>query len=86
MARYSVQIKPSAVRELEAIPQKVIRQRVVRRIQALADEPRPVGCEKLTGQDRYRVRQGQYRIIYAIEDRALVVFVVKVARRSSAYR
>ena len=86
MARYSVKIKPSAVREIESIPQKKSRQRIVRRIQSLADDPRPQGSEKLSGQERYRVRQGQYRIVYSIEDRQLVVFVVKVAHRSNVYR
>ena len=86
MARYSLEIKPSAVREIEAIPQKKLRQRIVQRIQALADDPRPPGCEKLTGQDRYRVRQGQYRVAYSIEDQALIVFIVKVSHRSSVYR
>jgi mRNA interferase RelE/StbE len=86
VARYSVQIKPSAVRELEAIPQKKIRQRIVQRIQSLGDDPRPPGCEKLTGQERYRVRQGQYRIVYAIEDDAVVVYVVRIGHRSSVYR
>ena len=86
MARYSVEIKPSAVREIEAIPQKKLRQKIVRRIRSLADDPRPHECEKLTGQDRYRVRQGQYRVVYSIEDRALVVFVVKISHRSSVYR
>ena len=86
MARYSIQIKPSAVREIEAIPQKKLRQGIVRRIHALADDPRPPGCEKLTGQDKYRVRQGQYRIVYSVEDQLLVVNVVKVGHRSSVYR
>jgi mRNA interferase RelE/StbE len=86
VARYSVQIKPSAVRELEAIPQKKIRQRIVQRIQSLGDDPRPPGCEKLTGQERYRVRQGQYRIVYAIEDDAVVVYVVRIGHRSSVHR
>ncbi len=86
MARYSVQIKPSAVRELETIPHKKVRQRIVQRIRSLGDDPRPPGSEKLTGQDRYRVRQGQYRIVYAIEADALVVYVVKIAHRSRVYR
>ena len=86
MARYRVLIKPSAVREIEAIPQKRQRQRIVSRIRALANDPRPPGCEKLTGQDRYRVRQGQYRIVYSVEDDALVVYVVKVGHRSDVYR
>ncbi len=86
MARYSVEIKPSAVREIEAIPLKKLRQRVVQRIRTLGDDPRPTGCEKLTGQDRYRVRQGQYRIIYEVQDDVLVVIVVRVGHRSSVYR
>jgi mRNA interferase RelE/StbE len=86
VARYRLEIKPSAVREIEAIPLKKVRQRIVRRIQALSEDPRPIGCEKLTGHDRYRLRQGNYRVVYAIEDQALVVFVVKVGHRSSVYR
>lgn len=58
-----IAIKPSAVREIETIPQKKVRQRVVKRIEALAGEPWPPGCEKFTGHDRYRVRQGPYRIV-----------------------
>lgn len=86
MARYKILIKPSAVRELEAVPQKKQRQRIVARIRALADDPRPPGCEKLSGQDRYRVRQGAYRIIYSVEDSDLIVYVVKVGQRGSVYR
>ena len=74
------------MREIEAIPQKRHRQRVVSRIRALADTPRPPGCEKLTGQDRYRVRQGAYRIVYWVEDDSLVVYVVKVGHRGEVYR
>lgn len=87
MARYSVQLKASAAKEIEAIGQKRDRQRIVRRIRALADDPRPPGCEKLTGGgDRYRVREGRYRIVYAIEDDRLVVWVVKVGHRKDVYR
>ena len=86
MARYRVLIKPSAAREIEAIPQKTHRQRVVSRIRAFADDPRPRGCEKLTGQDRYRVRQGPYRIVYSVEDDALLVYVVRVGQRGEVYR
>lgn len=86
MARYSLFIKPSAVKEIEAIDNMLDRRRVVRRIHALADEPRPPGCEKLSAQDRYRVRQGVYRILYSIEDERLVVSVVKVAHRKDVYR
>jgi mRNA interferase RelE/StbE len=86
MARYRVLIKPSALRELEALPQKKQRQRVIARIAALGDDPRPQGCEKLTVQERYRIRQGPYRIVYAIQDDQLVVYVVKVGHRGSVYR
>jgi mRNA interferase RelE/StbE len=87
VARYSVRLRASAVREIEHIEPKKVRRQVVRRIGALADDPRPPGCEKLSGQsDRYRVRQGAYRIVYSVEDLVLVVYVVKVGHRSSVYR
>jgi mRNA interferase RelE/StbE len=86
MGRYRVLIKPSAVREIESIPQKKQRQRIVGKIEALSDDPRPAGCEKLSGRERYRVRHGVYRIVYAIEDDRLVVFVVEAGHRSSVYR
>lgn len=86
MARYKIYIKPSAVREIEDIPDKKDRQRIVERINKLADDPRPPGCEKLSGQDRYRVRQGWYRIVYGIDDRDLEVYVVKVGHRKDVYR
>lgn len=86
MARYRVAIKASALREIEAIPHKARRQRIVERIGQLTDDPRPLGCEKLTGADRYRIRQGPYRIVYCIADEAVTVYVVKVGHRSSVYR
>ena len=80
MAGYSLRIKKSAAKELEAIPGKKDRQRLVRKINGLADEPRPPGAEKLSGtKDRYRIRQGNYRVLYEIEDDQLIVFVVKIA-------
>lgn len=86
MARYRVLIKPSAVREIEAVPQKRQRQRIVARIESLADIPRPRGCEKLSNREQYRVRQSVYRIVYTVEDDELVVWVVKIGHRSSVYR
>ena len=87
MASYSVLIKPSAAKEIEAVDQKKDRQRIVASILALAEEPRPVGCEKLAGQDdRYRIRVGRFRIVYSIADPELVVLVVRVADRKDAYR
>ena len=76
MARFKLRIKKSAAKELEAIPRKSDRRRIVARISALADNPRPPGCRKLSGSERYRIRQGPYRIVYAIEDEQLVVYVV----------
>ena len=87
MASYSVLIKPSAAKETEAVDQKKDRQRIVASILALAEEPRPVGCEKLAGQDdRYRIRVGRFRIVYSIADAELVVLVVRVADRKDVYR
>ena len=86
MAKYSVELKRSALKELEAVPQKTVRQRLVRRIRALGSEPRPPGCEKLSGEHRYRVRQGAYRIVYEIQDDRLIVTVVKVGHRKDVYR
>ena len=85
MASYSVRIKPSAVKELEAIPRKD-RLRIVAKIRALADNPRPIGCEKLSGREQYRLRQGRYRIVYSISDPDQTVLIVKIAHRREAYR
>ena len=87
MASYRVLIKPSAAKEIEAVDQKKDRQRIVASILALADEPRPIGSEKLAGQsDRYRIRIGRYRVVYSIADDDLVVLVVRVADRKDVYR
>jgi mRNA interferase RelE/StbE len=87
VASYSVLIKPSAAREIEAVDKKKDRQRIVASILALAGEPRPVGCEKLAGQDdRYRIRVGRFRIVYSIADAELAVLVVRVADRKDVYR
>ena len=85
MASYSVSIKPSAVKELEGVPIKD-RRRIVRHIQGLATDPRPSGCEKLTGDDRYRVRQGDYRVVYGVDDVERQVLVVKIGHRRDVYR
>jgi mRNA interferase RelE/StbE len=84
--KYRILIKPSAVKEIEDIPLKKDRQRIVGRITKLSDDPRPHGCEKLSGRDRYRLRQGRYRIVYSIEDKDFVVTVVKIAHRKDVYR
>ena len=87
MGRFRVEIKPSAVKEIEAVGQKKDRQRIVAAISALSANPRPQGCEKLSGRnDQYRTRIGDYRIAYAIEDSRLVVYVVKGGHRRQVYR
>jgi len=86
VARYRLLIKPSAVKEIEAIPLKRDRQRLVERISKLAEDPRPSGSEKISGQEKYRVRQGRYRILYSIEAQDLLVQVVKVGHRKDVYR
>ena len=86
MGKYKVSIKRSAVKEIEAIPQKKERQRIIQRIGKLASDPRPPGSRKLSGHDRYRIRQGSYRIVYGIEDKELAVVVVKVGQRKDIYR
>jgi len=87
VASYRVFIKPSAAKEIEAVGQKKDRERIVASIRTLARDPRPVGCEKLSGApDRYRLRVGRYRIIYSIGDAGLLVVVVRVGHRKDVYR
>ena len=85
MAAYSVLITRSAEKEIAHLPVG-IRRLVVRRIQALAHDPRPHGSQKLTGEEKYRIRQGDYRVVYTIEDAIITVTVVRVAHRSEVYR
>ena len=85
MERYRLLVKKSVARDLYDVPKKDVR-RILKRIETLAVNPRPNGCEKLTDQERYRVRQGSYRIIYEVQDDALVVVVVKVGHRKNVYR
>ncbi|MGH7628817.1 MAG: type II toxin-antitoxin system RelE family toxin [Gemmatimonadales bacterium] len=85
VASYRVLIKPSAVKELEAMPLKA-RRKLAGKIGALGDEPRPHGAEKLSGQEHYRIRQGEYRAVYSIDDGDRTVLVVKVAHRRNVYR
>lgn len=85
MASYELVIKRSVAKELRSIPNQDV-ERIVRRIQALADDPRPPGCEKLSGRERYRLRQGIYRVLYEVHDQQVTVVVVKVAKRDTIYR
>lgn len=85
MEKYSVLIKPSAVKELEAINKRDLR-RITNRILSLSENPRPQGAEKLSDNDKYRVRQGNYRIVYSVEDNNRTVLIVKVGHRREVYR
>ena len=85
MAKYKISFKKSVAKDLRAIPKKDV-SRILNRIDTLAEEPRAEGCIKLSSQERYRVRQGLYRIVYEIRETVLVVHVVKVGHRSSIYK
>lgn len=85
MAAYKVFFRKSVWKDLELIPDKDLK-KILKRIEMLSDDPRPSGSEKLTGQDRYRLRQGKYRILYSIQDDELTVWVVKVGHRKDVYR
>jgi mRNA interferase RelE/StbE len=87
VAGYSLLIKSSAAKELDAAGSKADRQRIIQRIQALAEDLRPQGSEKLAGYvNRYRVRQGRYRIIYLIDDERREVTIFKIGHRKDVYR
>ena len=84
MARYKIVIKKSVAKDLRNIPKKDVK-RIVSAIRSLASNPRPEGAKKLSSQERYRLRQGNYRILYTIEDDVLTVYVVKVGDRRDVY-
>ena len=85
MERYKVEIKRSAEKEIESIQRKD-RLRIIKRIWSLSDEPRPSGAKKLSGEEKYRMRQGNYRILYQIYDEIITIVVVRVAHRRDVYR
>ena len=80
MASYKIIVKKSVAKDMKSIPKKDV-QRILSAIEKLADDPRPPQAKKLSGQERYRIRQGSYRILYTIEDDQLVICVVKVGNR-----
>jgi mRNA interferase RelE/StbE len=85
MERYKIVFRKSVAQDLRRIPTRDL-QRILAVVDSLSEEPRPSGSEKLSGQERYRVRQGSYRIIYEIRDDEVVVVVVKVGHRGDVYR
>lgn len=85
MAEFEIFFKESVWKDFNQIPKKDIK-KILKKIENLGDEPRPVGCEKLTGDEKYRIRQGRYRIIYSVQGKELTVWVVKVGHRKNVYR
>lgn len=85
MAKYKIEIKKSAVKEIKKLPAGTLK-KILSKIQKLSDNPRPFDCQKLSGDEKYRVRAGDYRILYAIEDSVLIVFIVKVGHRRDVYK
>jgi mRNA interferase RelE/StbE len=84
VAKYSLTIKKSAAKELQNIPKKDLL-KIIKRIQSLAENPRAAGSQKLSARQQYRVRQGDYRIIYSIDDKELLVDIVKIGHRREVY-
>ncbi|MEM9480158.1 MAG: type II toxin-antitoxin system RelE/ParE family toxin [Verrucomicrobiota bacterium] len=84
MAEYEIEFKRSVEKELKKIPERD-QIKILKRIAALSGDPRPNDCKKLSGQERYRIRQGNYRILYSIEDLKLIVTVVKIGNRRNVY-
>ena len=85
MVAYKVFFKKSVWKDFKSIPKNELTI-ILERIHSLSDNPRPSGSLKLSGQERYRLRQGRYRILYSIQDEELTVWVVKVAHRKKVYR
>ena len=85
MARFELRFKPSVAKDLRGVPKTEVR-RLLKRIEALGNDPRPASSEKLTGRDGYRIRQGVYRIVYSVDDAAVVIEVIKVGHRREVYR
>jgi mRNA interferase RelE/StbE len=84
MAEYEIYFKESVRKDLRKVPKSNLK-KILSRIRKLRDNPRPASCEKLSGQELYRVRQGKYRIVYSIQDNELTVWVIKVGHRKNVY-
>ena len=85
MGKYRVVFRKSVAKDLRPIPNQDLR-KILTAIESLSENPRPSGNEKLSGKDKYRIRQGNYRIIYEINDKEVVVIVVKVGHRKDVYQ
>lgn len=85
MAKFELVVRPSVVKDTKDIPAGELK-RILHRMEALRADPRPPGCVKLAGMEYYRIRQGNYRILYEIAEAQLIVVVVKVGHRRDVYR
>ena len=84
MGKYKIEFKKSAYKELKLIPKKELK-RILSKIESLSENPRPEGCKKLSALERYRIRQGDYRILYSIEDNVLIIYIVKISHRKNVH-
>ena len=82
---YAVSIRRSAQKELQSIPSP-FHENITEKVLSLGSTPRPPGCKILRGSDKWRIRIGNYRLIYEIDDGAKAVIVIKIAHRSDVYR
>ena len=85
MGKYKIEVKKSVYKDIRKIPKKDLR-KILQKIESLSLEPRPSTCEKLTNQEKYRIRQGDYRILYEISDRIITIVIVKIRYRKNAYK
>ena len=85
MAKYKISTRKPVLKELEDIPKKDL-QKVLKKIQALSANPRPQGSQKLSNKERYRIRHGNYRIVYSVQDKELTINIVKIGHRKEVYR
>jgi mRNA interferase RelE/StbE len=85
MEKYKIAVKKSAAKELEDIPKKDL-QKIVKKIQSLTNNPRPRRSQKLSHKEYYRIRQGDYRIVYSVQDKELAIYIVKIGHRREIYR
>ncbi len=85
MEKYKILFKRSVTKDLRKIPDNDL-SKILKNIENLANDPRPIGCEKLSSQEHYRIRQGNYRILYEIKDDYLIITIVKVGHRKDIYR
>jgi len=85
MDKFNIFFKESVWKDFKKILTKDVK-KILNKIESLGNEPRPAGCEKLTGDEKYRIRQGRYRIVYSVQDKKLTVWVVKIGHRKDVYR